>query len=204
MIYTLVDWVENAFQNLGRLAFVCPFAATISTASAFHGTEFVVWHSIGPSGTCQKAALGNVFLLPLLLLLLHSLLFFLNDQITPAQHQLLDFLGLVKTNITDQQVPPRQNRHRRAVCSRYEILQYATSIQGPKLNNPLQVLLCRVQQTDYTDPAYAPYLISRERDRSAYSQGLEWSGGTTIDSALRRRWLTGPLRQEQDRGLIFE
>ncbi len=102
MIYTLVDWVENAFQNLGRLAFVCPFAATISTASAFHGTEFVVWHSIGPSGTCQKATLGNVFLLPLLLLLLHSLLSFLNDQITPAQHQLLDFLGLVKTNNTDQ------------------------------------------------------------------------------------------------------
>jgi hypothetical protein len=101
MIYTLVDWVENALQNLGRLAFVCPFTATISTASAFHGTEFVVWHSIGPSGTCQKAALGNVFLLPLLLLL-HSLLFFLNVQITPAQQQLLDFLGIVKTNNTDQ------------------------------------------------------------------------------------------------------
>jgi hypothetical protein len=100
MIYTLVDWVENALQNLGRLAFVCPFTATISTASAFHGTEFVVWHSIGPSGTCQKAALGNVFLLPLLLLL-HSLLFFLNVQITPAQQQLLDFLGLVKTNNTE-------------------------------------------------------------------------------------------------------
>lgn len=104
MIYTLVDWVENSLQNLGRLAFVCQFTATISTASAFHGTEFVAWHSIGPSGTCQKAALGNVFLLPLplLLLLLHSLLFFLNGQITPAQQQLLDFLGLVKTNNTDQ------------------------------------------------------------------------------------------------------
>jgi hypothetical protein len=98
MIYTLVDWVENALQNLRRLTFACPFTATISTASAFHGTEFVVWHSIGPAGTCQKAALGNVFLL----LLLHSLLFFFNGQITSAQQQLLDLLGLVKTNNTDQ------------------------------------------------------------------------------------------------------
>jgi hypothetical protein len=45
---------------------------------------------------------------------------------------------------------------------------------------------------------------SPARDRSACSQGLQWSGGTRIDSALRRRWLSVPLRQEQDRGLIFE
>jgi hypothetical protein len=30
-------------------------AFTITIASAFHGTESVVWHSVGPSGTCPKA-----------------------------------------------------------------------------------------------------------------------------------------------------
>lgn len=40
-----------------RLTFIPmlpPF--TITIASAFHGTESVVWHSVGPSGTCPKAS----------------------------------------------------------------------------------------------------------------------------------------------------